>query len=246
MTQYRWPTWADIIGEEIPEFYNYGRSGAGNFYIACQVAEQNVRHQFNEDDLILIMWSNPTREDRYLNKDWLVPGNIFTQETYSFNFVEKFSDCRGYLIQSLAMVELTQRTLQGLSCDYLMTKMTDFTPPNEDLGAHQKYYDKYPNRVEYEDVVEHYKETLAKIKPSIFEIECEGLWPRVKIKMPWGSTTDYHPTPEMHYSFLQKLLPNMNFSSETEKFVIRWQDRLDKAEKIEELHWETWDTGRRL
>ena len=34
-TQYRWPTWADIIAKDNPhlEYFNTANSGAGNLYI---------------------------------------------------------------------------------------------------------------------------------------------------------------------------------------------------------------------
>ena len=69
MTRYRWPTWADIYAsDKTTQFYNYAHSGAGNQFIANQIVETCKRFNWNDDDLILIMWSSITREDRYVTE----------------------------------------------------------------------------------------------------------------------------------------------------------------------------------
>ena len=85
MTSYGWPTWADIIAQEIPEYYNYAQSGGGNLFISCQVTEASLRHKFTDTDLVMVMWSSVAREDRHVNGNWLTPGNIYTQNYYDDN-----------------------------------------------------------------------------------------------------------------------------------------------------------------
>ena len=74
-TSYMWPTWADLISMEIPNSYNYGKPGGGNVFIFQQFVEANVRYKFNQDDLVILCWTNVAREDRYVHK-WLSPGNM--------------------------------------------------------------------------------------------------------------------------------------------------------------------------
>ena len=52
-TRYKWPTWSDIIKQEIPETINYGKAGAGNLYISNQLVEGNLRHNINKVDLVM-------------------------------------------------------------------------------------------------------------------------------------------------------------------------------------------------
>ena len=67
-TNYKWPTWADILSKEFEYFENWGRPGAGNSYITNAVVEASIKNKFTKDDTIMIMWSSMTREDRYLDK----------------------------------------------------------------------------------------------------------------------------------------------------------------------------------
>lgn len=65
-TFWPWPTWADIIAHdlEIP-YYNWGMSGLGNVAIQSRMLECDLRNNFTKDDIILVVWSSWTREDRY-------------------------------------------------------------------------------------------------------------------------------------------------------------------------------------
>ena len=73
MTRYRWPTWADIYAsDKTTEFYNYAMSAGGNEFIANQIVEACQRFKWDDDDLILVMWSAITRESRYLANNHIV------------------------------------------------------------------------------------------------------------------------------------------------------------------------------
>ena len=53
-----YPTWADFIGINFEEYYNYGKPGACNTYIANSFIEANNEYQFNnETDTIFIAMS---------------------------------------------------------------------------------------------------------------------------------------------------------------------------------------------
>lgn len=120
MTKYAWPTWADIYGIDKTNFYNYGKSGAGNQYIATKVTEVDI----NEDDLVLVMWSNHTRLDSY-KESWITPGNIYTQDTYDENIINMFSE-EGFRIRDNAIIKLTDGYLKNLKCDYKFFLMQPF------------------------------------------------------------------------------------------------------------------------
>ena len=82
-TNYKWPTWADIISQEFTEenSFNYGCCGAGNYIITHSVMEADHFHNLGPDDLVMVMFTNFQREDRYVkNKGgWLYHGNIYSQ-----------------------------------------------------------------------------------------------------------------------------------------------------------------------
>ena len=125
-TRYKWPTWSDIIKQEIPETINYGKAGAGNLYISNQLVEANLRHNFNKDDLVIVMWSSVTREDRYKHNNWITSGNITTQNNISAKFVHDWFDYRFYLLRDLALIELTRQCMKQSKAEFYMLNMAPF------------------------------------------------------------------------------------------------------------------------
>ena len=90
-TQYMPCTWADILrwDLDIPTS-NYGMAGIGNEGIFCRMVECDLIHKFTEDDLIIVMWSSWSREDRYLDNDWKATGDILVKNFYDDDFIKKY------------------------------------------------------------------------------------------------------------------------------------------------------------
>lgn len=233
LTKYYWPTWADIIAREISESYNYGQSGGGNLFIASQVAEANVRHKFNAHDLVMVMWSSVAREDRWLNGTWLTPGNIYTQDFYDDKFIEKFSDCRGYLIRDMSIITMCKGMLDNLEIDYHMMSMAPFTY-TQFVSLNQKFDNG-------QDVLEFYKLTLDSIQPDIFTVECNGKWPQHPIKGNGkGQFADYHPDTAAYANYLQKIFPNIELKSKTIEFIYEHQNYIRQSSCFDDLR-KTWN-----
>ena len=95
-TFWPWPTWADIIAYELAIPYeNWGMSGLGNVGIHARLLECDLKNSFTEDDIILIVWSSWTREDRYDvatckfgRPTWTASGDIL--HTYDKNFIDNY------------------------------------------------------------------------------------------------------------------------------------------------------------
>jgi len=226
MTSYAWATWADIIAQEISEHYNFGQSGAGNLFIACQVTEANIRFNFNKDDLIMIMWSGVSREDRYVKSNWITPGNIFTQNIYNDDFVKKFSDPVGYLLRDLNLITLTISLLDNIGVDYQMLNMAPFDhlqSPN-------------PMHCDFKKILDFFKPTTKKIMPDILTTELKGSWPQHPITSKDGKrTADYHPNPLQHFQYLKKIFPEIVWSEKTLEFVKQEQKKMESIKTFEEM-----------
>ena len=208
MTRYHWPTWADIIGHEIPEYYNYGKSGGGNIFIASQLAEAKLRYKFNADDLVIAMWSTVTREDRYVNGSWETPGNIYSQGFYDQEFLKKYVDSRGQLIRDLSAITMTAGLLSSTDSDYHMLNMSPITvSPSPYLEGEQQY----------DDVLNLFKPTIDKLLPDLLSTGCNGEWKMLPIRhnVPGGQSADYHPSPKVHFNYLTKVFPNTIWSQST-------------------------------
>lgn len=235
MTSYGWPTWADIIGNEIPESYNYGQSGGGNLFIACQVAEANLRHNFNETDLVMIMWSGVSREDRYVNDNWLTPGNIFSQNYYDDKFVKRYADPTGYLLRDLNLITLTSAMLENLKIDYHMLNMAPF----EHLqSTHKVMSDKIIK------ILDLYKPTVEKILPDLLTLGLAGKWPQHPISKIGGQNADYHPSPKQHFVYLNKVFPKLQWSKDTLDFLDREQAKMEMLRNFDDMVFKIPPAGR--
>ena len=128
-TSHSLPTWADIIAAEMPhaEYYNFGQGGSGNLLINNRVAQANLKYKFNENDLVIVMFTSICREDRYIGGGWRTHGNIYHQDYYDKSFVKKYCDPFGYLIRDAALIEMTQTYIQSLPCQSLCFSMVDMS-----------------------------------------------------------------------------------------------------------------------
>ena len=215
-TQYSWPTWADIISKEINESYNYGWCAAGNFFIFQALMEAIVKHKLNKDDLVMIMFSNVTREDRFTkNRGWITPGNLYHQDEYNAKFLKKYLCDHGYLMRDLNLVSGCKLSLDSIGCDYKLMSMVPFDSKQSDSSK--------MSNINY--LLKFYHDILTTLEPNVLDTVFNGDWntrsPRPTYQVRWQkeSYVDNHPTPSEHLEYLQKIIPNIEFSKETLEFV---------------------------
>jgi len=225
MTSYGWPTWADIIAQEIPEYHNYAQSGGGNLFISCQVTEADLKHNFTDGDLIMIMWSSVAREDRHVKGNWLTPGNIYTQGFYDDKFVTDFADEVGYLLRDINLITLIKQYLQTKSCDYYMLNMSPFTITSTDNISQMKY----------RMICATYKSTFDSILPDLLTLGMNGKWPQHPITKKGHQSADYHPSPIQHFGYLQKLFPKTVWSNHTMQFLEHEQEIMEAIVEFDDM-----------
>ena len=183
-TQYHWPTWADVIGQEFDYFENWGKPGAGNSYIFHSLIECFKKNQFTSDDTVIIMWSCSTRVDIYKNSDWKTMSPTRTYDDIA-NYVKNF-DIRGLLLQSLSFMASAKELLDKWRVNYEFLSMIPVD-----------YHDIYPNNNPYADLLDTYDIFSLGLKPSFYEAiyNCQ-----------WYYASDFLPeTLEQKQSFIQKL-----------------------------------------
>lgn len=210
-TCYIYPTWADLIHKSMnpdTKFYNFGKSGGGNLFIASRISEANKKFRFNEDDLVVVMWSTFARIDFYKTEvwhqpgggesaGWITPGNIYTQDQLSKHTVKELEDFNFFLIRDLALIDTTTAYLDSLQCDTIKLMSVPFN------------YESVMNNVEedklYYKISDAYKDLNESYPISLFDFMNKG----------WSSTVrynyteigapnfiDYHPSPIEYYNFL--------------------------------------------
>jgi hypothetical protein len=196
-TNYVYPTWADLIMHEMPsaECYNFGRSGAGNHFIACAIAEAHTRFNFDENDLVLVMYSTAFREDRYIDESWKTFGNIYNQQYYDKHFVKNYVDPVGCVVRDMALMEMSKRYLDMLPCDTLALRASPVEQEMADLLD-----DKMSN------VLDLYKNMYYSFPPTLQETMFPDGWlPTMERGTPDNLHVDQHPLPIDYYNYLVKL-----------------------------------------
>ena len=167
-TNDQWPTWADIMGRSFKYYKNWGQSGAGNSFIFYSLMECIKREKITVSDTVIIMWTNIGREDRYTKKQrWITPGNIYRQNVYDQNFVEKFADPTGYLVKDMANIFAAKSILQSIGCEYHFLSVVPLAVYDDYLGSSFSINNK---------ILTLYKEEFESIKPSMFSVVFDNDW----------------------------------------------------------------------
>ena len=91
-TRYNWPTWADIIADDLQiPFQNWGVCGIGNIAITSKILECDLKHKFTKDDLIIVNWSSWHRIDLVnQNRNWHNGGNAFNNPMFPPKYLKKY------------------------------------------------------------------------------------------------------------------------------------------------------------
>lgn len=232
-TQYNWPTWADIIGRQAGQFENWGQSGAGNHFILNSVMECHQRNRINQDDLVIVMWTFPTREDRFVRGKWLTPGNVYQHREYDENFTRKFSDPVGYMINTCNYIRAVWEILDKTGCSFYFLSVVDYrtNPPG---------FDPVEGGMTRQQVLDVYQDVVDCILPSVHEVIYNFDWSNpVYGKLasyphklyPKNGTKpqlapDYHPTPLQHMRYLETVIPELLLNQDTREFVHQWDQIL--------------------
>ena len=210
-----WPTWANLIAKECvnAEFYNMGISGSGNQCIASRISEINQRYKFCETDLVIILWSTFSREDRFINQKWETHGSAYTaNHFYNKDFIKNYCDYNGFVIRDLALIDLVNGYIKNTGCTFY-----DMLSVYPGLGDHNA--DINDNEFLQNKILPVYKKFLSKYKTTYYDV------------YPWNENVitdtghiDTHPTPLRAYQFLIKLgfqlsPKTLEYAEETTKFL---------------------------
>ena len=210
-TEYRWPTWANILGQNFDQFENWGQPGGGNTFILNSLMECINRNIIQANDTVIIMWTSIGREDRWVKgRGWVTVGSIYNQIEYDKNFVSKWADPLGYLIRDMASISATKQVLERLGCSWHFLS----------LGPLEYYDDSKNFKHDFsiiEDIKELYKDELAAIKPSVYDVVFDGNWGSRNSYKPL--VNDDHPTTKEHLMYLNKVLPEYNINNNTLELI---------------------------
>lgn len=216
-TKYMYPTWADIIANELPnsEYYNFGTIGSGNLLISNRIAQANSKFKFTKSDLVLIMFTTACREDRYISGKWVSPGNVYIQRGwYDKNFVKNYCDPGGFLVRDSGIIELVKGYMSALDCETHYLSISGMF--SDMLNEPESIVDK---------INEIYEECIPKTVPSVLDIVTPELkfWIR-----PDGSTQpDIHPDTAQYKQYLEAI--GVTLTSLSDDYVNETMNKLQTA-----------------
>ena len=232
-TRYGWMTWPMIVAIEakVP-YWNYATAGAGNQYIFNTIIQADAFFKFNSDDLVIVCWTNVCREDRYVEDNWICPGNIYTQNIYNDDWVEKFADPAGMALRDYATISATDDFLKNKGCQYHFLSMIDITKVfnQYNYGLIDTFLNK-DKKTMIDKLKETFNDSLSKIRPSFYDVLWDGkidtktqsLWKQFESKF-----SDSHPSPNEHYQYIKTVL-EYEFHNNT---ITKVQDAHNTWEKI--------------
>jgi len=130
-TWWPWPTWADIIAYELKiPYQNWGMPGLGNVGIHSRLIECDLRNNFNKDDLIFVMWSSWTREDRYdvkktglSHNSWNGTGDVL--HSYDKNFFINYWSMGNDLVKNSTAIIAANKMINVKFNGHICTPLTD-------------------------------------------------------------------------------------------------------------------------
>lgn len=229
-THWHHPTWADIISKCCTngEFYNLGEGGAGNIFISSRITQANLKFNFCETDLLLIMFSTPFREDRWIEGSWRLYGSIYNQPFYDKKFVRDYTDPVGLIIRDLAVVETTMAYVNSLPSDKLMFRAVDM--------GHSEFQLKFDDYTKYNERITNLfnNSSISKLPHLIDEDNYHRYRNYKTYKTKDGREVhDGHPLPGDYLRFLQK--HNIPLTQEAIDYAIDASNFIDNTDCYEDL-----------
>jgi hypothetical protein len=243
-TQYwRWPTWADALGRQAKFYENWGLCGAGNSYILYSLMECHQQHRLTADDTVMIMWTNTSREDRYLKNRWQEGGNVYWSagSTLPKDYVKNFTCERGYLIRDMANIAAAKHFLESVGCNWKFMSMVPLDHSNQTSGLGNNPDDVVTDD---QDVRNLYQDVLNCIHPSVYTTLFNSDW-RSRPGIPDNFDSrhrDFHPTPLEHIEYINAVFPSIIIKPET----ITWMTDCEHQARANTLKWSEPNRPRRL
>jgi hypothetical protein len=243
-TSYAWPTWADLLGEEVEHYENWGLSGIGNRAIAERVVEAHVKNKFTKDDIVIVQWTTHLRHDFYNQSPtclpdrllgWKTSGSIFNYHNikiYDQKWLDTFFFEPAYLMHTFNHIALTQGLLESTGCTWFMTSIGDVRNMGADIedglghgetllltaeerGQSKLAWKKIPELETYERLWTDYADHWLEPISYTANRNPEGFfWFQAKDDK--NPWKETHPSPRQHNIWLQEQLkPRINLPVET-------------------------------
>lgn len=197
---WKWPTWADITATNFKQWENWGICGGGNSQVLYNLLECHQRNQIGPTDTVMVMWTNISRQDQYIDRRWTEFGNIYWSDHYPKDYVKRFACERGFLIRDLAVISAVRQCLKAWGCQYRFLSLVPLADVS--MGFNQER-----PAIRTKDAIKLYEDVIEEISPSIFETVYSGNWNRRPGIPAHVTDNDIHATPIEHLKYLEAVMP---------------------------------------
>lgn len=255
ITQYNWPTWADIAGTKFTYFENWGEAGAGNHFIFNSIIECDIKNNLTPNDTVAIMWTSPARHDHF-------SGNRWGHAHHVFNTDNKIAPCPdGYWLTTFSYIYAIDQLLKNRGIPYVMSSWMDYTAV--DSKFHLMYNSliskiqfiplsgqpyQIPKIADIDKLIQVLYNSLAgpdwpkladlkknqySTSPAI-QKEIENFWKDLKNDKRVNISTelDSHPLPNEHLKIAKTIFPELDIDSNIEQWIHLLDTKLKNGEYI--------------
>lgn len=224
-THYSYATWADLIGRQFEEYYNFGASGCSNAHIMNKVIEADSNYNFNPNtDLVIIMLTGfgrftylPKGAENWVTKGDLYSYNAVVNDPVTANFADNMWSDNWAVYQSWINVKTIKNLLDSKKIDYKIlmgidnSGYYDGTAQVDDFLV-EKVHDIY-NMLDVKQSLDQWKKQNNYIDSPTWQ-DKQG--------------ADGHPSTRVYMKYLQDHLPDF-VDENMEKFVSRWEEHFDHS-----------------
>lgn len=219
-TSYSYATWADLIGINFEEYYNFGLAGSSNTHMMNKLVEANEIHKFNpETDYVLVMLTGFGRFT-YLPplSSWQAKGDLYaynhnTNDAVTVEFVKNMWSDNWAVYQSWIAAKVIKQTLKGINHAMVMgidnSGYIDGTADlhNSVVPLAQEIYD----ILDVSITLDKWKEK-NQYTDSPFWVEEER--------------RDGHPSTDVYLKYVREFFPQYN-TEKTNNLVEYWKENFD-------------------
>lgn len=242
LTRYHWPTWADILGRSYKEHHNWGNRGAGNRQIMERFLECLSKTSFTSDDVIVIQWTDFHRFDYHITDDeaqetWYPGGSLFAntdQDPTKGFIINKMWSEDSYMMHSFNYMLAVSKLVQATRCRVLMAFSHD-ARPYINMSKWQNYRSLLQNNYFIDGDMYDWLVTMYDKRVSFKGAEPGNLSDE--------KFMDYHPTPEMHFKWLNDKL-NVKLNIQLDKqFAKDMQKAVESVDNYQDIGQAILDAG---
>jgi len=219
-TSYSYATWADLIGVNFNEYYNYGRAGCSNTYIMNRIIEADHTYNFNPDtDFVVVMLTGFGRYS-YLphNSSWQTKGDLYsynnnTNDPITTEFVKNMWSDDWAVYQSWIAAKVIKQTLKNIKHTVVMgIDNSAYIDGTAEVSDYMKpLADEIHNILDIDITLDEWKKK-NQYNDSPFWTE--------------ENRIDGHPSTNIHLKYIEKFFPKFN-TTKTRKIVNQLNKNFD-------------------